>query len=100
MQRELRETVSKMNPAVKSTVLGLKAQGVPHEAIAARIKHAAPKNKNHMDVVDGIIQEKAREDPKAKQYAKKRDQQLKNAIRQEEKVRRQTANRNKKLKNK
>ena len=81
---------------IKNTVLGLKAQGVPDEAIAARIKHAAPKDKNHKDIVEAIIGEKSREDPKAKQYAKKRDNQLKNAIRQEEKSRRQTSSRLKK----
>lgn len=69
----------------------MKAQGVPDEAIASRIKYAAPKDKHHKDVIDGIVLEKQREDPKAKQYAKKRDTQLKNAIRQEEKVRRQNS---------
>eukprot|EP00341_Mesodinium_pulex_P003268 CAMPEP_0116978858 /NCGR_PEP_ID=MMETSP0467-20121206/58059_1 /TAXON_ID=283647 /ORGANISM="Mesodinium pulex, Strain SPMC105" /LENGTH=88 /DNA_ID=CAMNT_0004672363 /DNA_START=105 /DNA_END=369 /DNA_ORIENTATION=+ len=78
-----------MNPALKNTVLGLKAQGVPDAAIASRIKYASPKDKHHKDIIDGIVLEKQREDPKAKQYAKKRDAQLKNAIRQEEKVRRQ-----------
>lgn len=62
---------------------------MPDHAIASRIKYAAPKDKHHKDVIDGIVLEAQREDPKTKQYAKKRDNQLKNAIRQEEKSRRQ-----------
>jgi hypothetical protein len=71
---------------------------VPDEAIAARIKHAAPKDKSSRDLIDGIVQEKSRVDPKAKQAAKKRDTQLKNAIRQEGKVRRQNTNKLNKVK--
>jgi hypothetical protein len=85
---------------IKKTVLGLKAQGVPDAAIAARIKHSAPKDANHRDIIDGIVQEKARDDPKAKQYVKKRDNKLKNDIRNEEKSRRKTVGNIKKTLNK
>lgn len=69
---------------------------MPDEAIASRIKYAAPKDKHPSDIIEGILQEKKREDPKAKVYAKKRDNQLKNAIRQEEKNRRKEMSKQKK----
>ncbi len=76
--------------AVKSTVLSLKAQGVPDEAIATRLKYEA-KGKDPQKIIEGIEYEQSLNDPKVKKLAAKRDKQLKDAIRNQEKERRKAS---------
>jgi hypothetical protein len=77
--------------AVKKTVLNLKDQGYPDDAIASRIKYET-KGKDPAQIIEGIQYENSLNDPKAKQQAAKRDKELKNAIREQEKKKRKMMN--------
>lgn len=86
-QKRVAEAVNKLPPHVESTIRGLKAQGLPKEAINERVKNVA-KNANISPekLVNGVLEKDPKREAQQKIAEKKRKQQIANDIRKQEKA--------------
>ena len=78
-----------MDPHIKRTIVELQAQGVPKDAIASRISSAL-KNKGRIhNIIDGVVQEASRNNPKKLREeamaAKRREVERQNLLKKQEK---------------
>ena len=86
INRELKKKIQEIDPKVKSAVLGMKAQGVPKEVIADKIKMSVKADGNMGNIVDGIAEEDRRKRSPAAVEAKKREAQRDQAIKAQQRA--------------
>lgn len=70
--REIKQKVAALDPKLKSSVLGMKAQGMPTHVIADKIKMSVKHDGNMQHIVNGITEEANRKRSPAAVEAKKR----------------------------
>jgi len=70
--REIKQKVASLDPKIKSSVLGMKAQGMPTHVIADKIKTSVKHDGNMQHIVHGITEEANRKRSPAAVEAKKR----------------------------
>jgi hypothetical protein len=84
--REIKQKVASMDPKIKSSVLGMKAQGMPTHVIADKIKMSVKHDGNMQHIVNGITEEANRKRSPAAVEAKKRSVERNQAIKQQQRA--------------